>query len=73
MLFLYGFLTCWVIIGGIAVIADYIDHSGISLDEKWAAIILILPYYIVSKFLIRPIYCLIKHKKEKEKERRSEG
>lgn len=67
MLFLYGFLTCWLLIGLLAWIADVTDSGGIWLDDGWASIMLVLPYYIVLRFLIRPIYRFIKHKKEKKK------
>lgn len=68
MLFLYGFLTCWLILGLLAWIAEETDSGGIWLDDGWASLMLVLPYYIVLKFLIRPIYRFIKHKKEKKKE-----
>lgn len=66
MLFLYGFLTCWLIVGLLAWISDVTDNGGIWLDDGWASIILVLPYYLLVLF-IRPIYRFIKHRKDKKK------
>ena len=73
MLFLYGFLVCWLIIGLLVWISDVTDSGGIWLDDGWASIILVLPYYIVLKFLIRPIYCLINHINEKRNKKEQEN
>lgn len=60
LMFLAGFLCCWLIIGGVCCIGDSIDRGVYFIDDAFSVficlplLIIALPFYIFYCFVIRP-------------------
>lgn len=66
MMFIIGFMTCWMILAIFIVISDWGFDNGIDIDSGWGTYLITFPA-LIFLYPASRIYRLIRRHKEKKR------